>query len=243
MRKRLLASLMTLCLLAGLLPTVALAGGTQEIIGYEAFKAAVGDASKSDISLNDCTFTWPDTEDTVEININVSLDDSNTWEIPANITLKFGSNGRINSFQDDAELIIRGVVSGGETRNNFNLLWGDGHPCKVRIADGGRVEGDIYIDDRATWIVEEGGTLAADVTLGGTLTGTGGKVTGTVEANNVFATYEGVAGTAVLSGNLELAGGLELPWPNSDSDLIVPEGSHTTLSGGIFRIGGFAEET
>ena len=70
MRKRLLASLMTLCLLAGLLPTVALAGGTQEIIGYEAFKAAVGDASKSDISLNDCTFTWPDTEDTVEININ-----------------------------------------------------------------------------------------------------------------------------------------------------------------------------
>ena len=65
MRKRLLASLMTLCLLAGLLPTVALAGGTQEIIGYEAFKAAVGDASKSDISLNDFTFTCPDTEDTV----------------------------------------------------------------------------------------------------------------------------------------------------------------------------------
>lgn len=57
------------------------------------------------------------------------------------------------------------------------------------LKSGAKVQGDVYIPDRATWVVENGAQLSVEsgsVMLGGTLEGSGGQV-GPVDVNNGYS--------------------------------------------------------
>ena len=107
MKKRFLASLLTLCLLAGLLPTVALAGGVANDHSgtastyaelKEILDAAAQEGQRADdlmISPKDpddpnwpSSFNWPADEEIVLNTTNVAtLRACGDWEIPSNVTL------------------------------------------------------------------------------------------------------------------------------------------------------------
>lgn len=103
------------------------------------------------------------------------------------------------------------------------------------LKSGAKVQGDVYIPDRATWVVESGAQLSVEsgsVMLGGTLEGNGGQV-GPLEVNNTYSSWGGEAPrTAILSGDLTVES-LEVLYTETQdlaSDLIIPSGSNIDVT-------------
>lgn len=233
MKKRIIISLLAVVMLVGLLSITALAGGEgmdKTYATFEQFKEAL--ESGKTVRLSECSFAWPETEETVSVNGKI-LADGHEWEIPSNITMEFPGSSTGLEFFYDFTLIIKGTVR-AENGLKYSKNVEDSH---FIIADGGRVEGKISIQDHSIWTVEEGGTLAADVVLYDTLQGAGGEVTGNITVTQTHDSWNGKYDTtATLSGDLDLPGRLSVPYPYDrgadelDYDLIITEGSRVTCS-------------
>ena len=94
MRKRIWAVLLTVCLLVGLLPTTALAGGFSTVKTYAELVAAL-ESQTDEIYLEPAAdFGWPKTGTlSIPANTQIVVIDSNEkpapWEIPDGITVNF----------------------------------------------------------------------------------------------------------------------------------------------------------
>lgn len=248
MKKKVLAVLMSLCLLVGLLPATVWAGGVDEedYNDYATFKAAAESVTDTTpIYLSHCTFTWPQDGDTLQINRPIVLDtESRSWTIPANMTLVFANYGHVEYLGSfGASLTIYGTVQCPDagTFPNFQLLKDGADYNTVTIASGGKVTGSHYISDRTIWIVEKGAEVSLDgtVMLGGTLQGKGGSV-GSVYVNNTYTgSGDGEPWTAVMEGNLTVGSLKVSPSETQDlaSDLIIPSGSNIDLTGSLVMSG------
>ena len=231
MKKQILNMLLTLCMLFTLLPATALADGPDvSYTTFESFKAAL--ESGTAVNLSDCSFEWPETDESITLNgkltLDVSEDDTMAakWEIPSNITLIYPDSSQKLLSNLAVTLTIKGTIQNSSTSTDYTRILPESESqSTVIIANGGRVEGNFYIGDHTTLTVQEGGTVDGDVYLGGTLTGDG-NIHGTVVVNNTYGSWGGEDWTAHLSGNLTL-GGLQLYY--YEDSLIIPSGSQITL--------------
>lgn len=220
MKKRLLASLMALCLLAGLLPITVFAGGVETVKTYDELVAKIEELTPAEssqrIALDPAeNFGWP-ASGTLTLPAKIGIDCNSKWEIPNNITVLFEPNsGGISC----SELLINGTIRTSYSSQDSIFIGcgkvvigptgtfsctedhaGQQTICGQRIAPG------------KTWEVLEGGTLNARIRLGGTLTGAG-TVSGQVDIQGGFS---GTSETeAVLSGNLAVTGMVNVGCPSS----------------------------
>ena len=170
-------------------------GTWEDFNDYASFKALAEQTSTTPLELNNGSFTWPSDAQTLQINRPIRLGDSAVWSIPSNITVEFGPNGKIlpvNVQGKGGTLNISGTVICPATTANgheFRLLEECEQGVSVGLKSGAKVQGDVYIPDRATWVVENGAQLSVEsgsVMLGGTLEGSGGQV-GPVDVNNGYS--------------------------------------------------------
>lgn len=240
MKKRIGAVLLILCLLAGLLPTMALAEGPGMDVSYdtfEEFQTAVEESTATPVYVSDCNFTWPTTHETLTVKRPIQIDvETYSWEVPANIDLVFLDQGKIQSQGGfDSSLTIRGTVTcpSYQYMPEFQLFSAQGDHNTLTISSGAKIIGGFYISDNLTCIVESGAevSLHDTVMLGGTLTGEGGQV-GTVDINNTYSNWNGENWTAVMSGDLTAAKLEVSPSETQDleSDLIIPIGSNINIT-------------
>lgn len=232
MRKRIWAVLLSVCLLVGLLPTTALAGGFG-VTTYQKLADALSRTGSGTIYLVPAAdFGWPaEATLTIPANVGIQVESGNAWEIPNGITVNFAQN--CHGIQCD-ELTINGTMHTAYSsqdslfsRCDKVIIGPTGmFTCADDRPDYPTVYG-AYIPAGSIWEVQEGGTLNCGVRLDGTLTGSG-TVSGTVSAQGGFG---GTATNATLSGDLTLTGGLIVGHEYLDSyadRLTVPAGSHIT---------------
>lgn len=215
MKKRIRSLLCSLALLAAMLPVSALAGGTGMDATYstfEAFKEAVETATTTPVNVSDCEFTWPATQETLNVKrpilVDVGTETTYNWTIPQNISLVFSGQGKILTYANlNASLTIRGTVTCPAYTGmpEFRLFDAQGEQNTLTIASGAKVNGGFYIPDNLTCIVESGAEVSLDSTvmLGGTLKGNGGQI-GEVDVNTTYSAINGKKRAAVLSGDLTL---------------------------------------
>ena len=245
MKKRILGLLCSLALLVTMLPVSALAdnmGVDNTFDNYEEFKALAASSSSTTLLLSNGSFAWPSGSDTLRINRPIRLDDSAVWNIPSNITVEFGPNGTIVPVgigDKGGTLYISGTIICPTTTADghaFTLMEDVEQGETVVLKPGAKVQGEVYIPDHATWVVENGAQLSVEsgsVMLGGTLEGNGGQV-GPLEVNNTYSSWGGEAPrTAILSGDLTVES-LEVLYTETQdlaSDLIIPSGSNIDVTG------------
>ena len=240
MRKRIGAVLLTVCLLLGLLPTTALAGGF-EVTNYSELVAKLEELRGNEYGgyayLSPAAeFGWPENAVlTIPANVGIEVTSGYTWEIPNGITVNFEAN--CYGIQCE-ELTINGTMHMAYSTQDTVLRQCDRviigptgtFTCADDHPDYTTVYG-IYIPAESIWEVQAGGTLNPRVSLYGTLTGSG-TVSGAVQVQGGFS---GTASNATLSGNLALTGGLSVGNSNEamayDDTLTVPSGSHITATG------------
>lgn len=232
MRKRIWAVLLAVCLLMGLLPTTALAGGFGLTTYQELADALSGTGSNTIYLVPAADFGWPaEATLTIPANVGIQVESGNAWEIPNGITVNFAQN--CYGIQCD-ELTINGTMNMAYSsqdslfsRCDKVIIGPTGmFTCADDRPDYPTVYG-AYIPAGSIWEVQEGGTLNCGVRLDGTLTGSG-TVSGTVSAQGGFSS---TATNATLSGDLTLTGGLIVGHEYLDSyadRLTVPAGSHIT---------------
>ena len=228
MKKRILSTLLVLCLAVSLLPTAVLAGGTGK--GWDAFKADAANPSSNHLALSDYTlFQWPSDAQTLTLAAQLSVRHNGTdnWAIPANITTHFVQSGAI-SLVSGATLTLNGPVTAAEEINFRPMaVLADGsatvelnNTCFVTRTDGSL--GQTYITNNYTWNVNENGALG-EVYLTGKLVGKGGTV------NTVSVAADG-SSAATLGGTLTLT---KLNVGLSDSagaSLTIPKGAKITVA-------------
>lgn len=250
MKKRILGLLCSLALLVTMLPVSALAdnmGVDNTFDNYEEFKALAASSSSTTLWLSNGSFAWPSGSDTLRINRPIRLDDSAVWNIPSNITVEFGPNGTIVPVgigDKGGTLYISGTIICPTTTADghaFTLMEDVEQGETVVLRFGAKVQGEVYIPDHATWVVENGAQLSVEsgsVMLGGTLEGSGGQV-GPVDVNNTYSSWGGEAPrTASLGGDLTVES-LEVSYTETQelaSDLIIPSGSNIDVTGLIRMI-------
>lgn len=250
MRKRIGSVLLTVCLLLGLLPTTALAGGPGMDVSYdtfEEFQTAVAESTATPVYVSNCKFTWPTTHEILTVKRPIQIDvETCSWEIPANIDLIFLDQGKIQAQGGfDSSLTIRGTVTcpSDQSMPKFQLFSAQGNQNTLTISSGAEIIGGFYINDNLTCIVESGAKVSLNdtVMLGGTLTGKGGQV-GTVDINNTYSNWNGENWTAVIGGDLTAAKLEVSPSDTQDlaSDLIISAGSKINLTGAL-SISGYSE--
>ena len=243
MKKRMGAILLILCLLVGLLPATALAGGPGMDASYDTFaefQTAVAASTATPVYVSDCNFAWPTTPETLTVNRPIQVDEGSqtslSWEIPANISLIFSGQGKIQSQGGfDSSLTICGTVTCPDYQHmpEFQLFSAHGDHNTLILSSGAKIKGGFYIADNLTCIVESGAEVSLDdtVMLGGTLTGEGGQV-GTVDVNNTYSNWNGENHIAVLSGNLTVQG-LEVSYSDTQDlsfDLNIPADSSIRIT-------------
>lgn len=234
MKKKVFALLTALCLVLGLAPGTALAGGgSVPVRNYEELvaeiNARVAEGKTGYIGFIPAEdFGWPEGAVlTVPVNLGLSC---TAWEIPAGATLAFETNSRGLSC---SELTIKGTIQTAYSSQDNALA-----KCtKVIVAPGGTftcADGKNrmghYIAEGKVWEVQKGADLNAAIQLSGELTGEG-TVSGNVD---VQGAYNGQERNAVLSGSLTLTGNLELGTRNETyaDTLTIPAGSHIKLNQG-----------
>ena len=233
MRKRIWAVLLSVCLLVGLLPTTALAGGLTTVKTYAELVAAL--ASQTDeIYLEPAAdFGWPETGTlSIPANTQIVVIDENEekapWEIPGGITVNFGQDTHGISC---STLTVNGTMhkaysSQGGLDFETLVIGPTGVFSCEEDREGYPTVASVYIAAGETLVVQKGADMNARVRLDGTLTGEG-TVSGQVE---VSGGYGGTAANATLSGELALTGGLTVGSENSDyaDQLTIPAGSLIT---------------
>ena len=251
MRKRIWAVLLAVCLLAGLLPTTALAGGF-EVTTYQELVEKLSETSSGTIYLVPAAeFGWPaEATLTIPANVGIQVETGNAWEIPSGITVNFAQN--CHGIQCD-ELTINGTMHTAYSSQDSLFSRCD----KVIIGPTGTftcandMEGQPtvcsqHIPAGKTWEVQSSATLNLRARLDGTLTGEG-TVSGQVQVNGGFG---GTSTNATLSGDLTLTGGLIVGWEYFDTyadRLTVPADSHikinswTTISHATVYLNGIME--
>ena len=250
MRKRIWAVLLSVCLLVGLLPTTALAGGLTTVKTYAELVAALA-SQTGEIYLEPAAdFGWPDTGTlSIPANTQIVVVDENEekapWEIPSGITVNFEWNTHGISC---STLTVNGTMHMAYSSQDTVLQGCDkviiGPTCTFSCADDNPEYPTVYgayIPAGSTWEVLKGSTLNPRVRLGGTLTGDG-IVSGMVTVSG--------GSNATLSGNLTLTGGLNVGRSSSGTyadRLTIPAGSHiksnrgTTISHATVDLNGVME--
>ena len=231
MRKRIWAVLLSVCLLVGLLPTTALAGGF-EVTTYQKLVDKLSELQSGYAYLVPAEdFGWPEDGATLTIpaNVGIRVETGKSWEIPNGITVNFAQN--CHGIQCD-ELTINGTMNMAYSSQDAVL-----RQCKkIIIGPTGTFSCEsgnygFYIAPSQTCEVQSGATLNPSVRLDGTLTGEG-TVSGQVQVSGGFS---GTASNATLSGELTLTGGLVIGREYSDAyadQLTVPAGSHIKINSG-----------
>ena len=109
MRKRIWAVLLTVCLLVGLLPTTALAGGF-EVTTYQELVDKLSELQSGYAYLVPAeNFGWPaEATLTIPANVGIEVETGKAWEIPSGITVNFERN--CQGIQCD-ELTINGTMN------------------------------------------------------------------------------------------------------------------------------------
>lgn len=234
MRKRIWAILLTVCLLVGLLPTTALAGGLDTAKTYDELVEKLASQTGTIYVQPSENFGWPENgELTIRANSTIKavddMDRETAWEIPEGITVNFEKNCR--GIQC-TKLTINGTMHTAYSSQDAVLRECDKviigptgtFTCADDMAGRPTVCG-VHIPEGQTWEVQQGGTLNCGVRLDGTLTGSG-TVSGTVSAQGGFS---GTASNGILSGNLTLTGSVQIGQWNSGTyadRLTIPAGSH-----------------
>ena len=254
MRKRIWAVLLSVCLLVGLLPTTALAGGLSTVKTYADLVASLKNPAYEIYLEPAADFGWPETGTlSIPANTQIVVVDENEekapWEIPSGITVNFERNTHGISC---STLTVNGTMHMAYSAQDAVLRGCDkviiGPTCTFSCADDNPEYPTVYgayIPVGSTWEVKEGGTLNPHVRLDGTLTGEG-TVSGQVEVSGGFS---GTAANATLSGNLTLTGGLYVGRENSSyaDQLTISAGSHiksnsgTTISHATVYLNGIME--
>lgn len=235
MRKRIWAVLLSVCLLVGLLPTTALAGGF-EVTTYQELVDKLSELQSGYAYLvPEENFGWPEKATlTIPANVGIQVETGKTWEIPSGITVNFAQN--CQGIQCD-ELTINGTMNMAYSSQDAVLRGCDrviiGPTGTFSCADDNPEYPTVYgayIPADSTWEVLKGATLNPSVRLDGTLTGEG-TVSGQVEVSGGFV---GTAANATLSGDLTLTGGLTVGRENSSyaDRLTVPADSHIKINSG-----------
>ena len=236
MRKRIWAVLLSVCLLVGLLPTTALAGGF-EVTTYQELANALSEASSGTIYLVPAAeFGWPEEATlTIPANVGIRVETGKAWEIPSGITVNFAQN--CHGIQCD-ELTINGTMHTAYSSQDslFSscrkvIIGPTGTFACANDMEGQPTVCSQHIPAGKTWEVQSGATLNLRARLDGTLTGEG-TVSGQVQVNGGFS---GTASNATLSGELTLTGGLVIGREYSDAyadRLTVPAGSHIKINRG-----------
>ena len=233
MRKRIWAVLLSVCLLVGLLPTTALAGGLSTVKTYKDLVASLKNPAYEIYLEPAADFGWPKTGTlSIPANTQIVVVDKNEekapWEIPSGITVNFERNTHGISC---STLTVNGTMHMAYSSQDTVLRECDkviiGPTCTFSCVDDKPEYPTVYgayIPAGSTWEVLKGSTLNPCVRLGGTLTGEG-TVSGQVQVS--------YGSNATLSGNLTLTGGLTVGRENSDKyddQLTVPAGSHIIIN-------------
>ena len=218
MRKRIWAVLLSVCLLVGLLPTTALAGGF-EVTTYQELVDKLSELQSGYAYLVPAAeFGWPaEATLTIPANVGIRVETGKAWEIPSGITVDFAQN--CQGIQCD-ELTINGTMNMAYSSQDAVLRGCDrviiGPTGTFSCADDNPEYPTVYgayIPADSTWEVLKGATLNPSVRLDGTLTGEG-TVSGMLEVSGGFG---GTAANATLSGDLTLTGGLVVGRSYSDT--------------------------
>ena len=240
MRKRIWAVLLSVCLLVGLLPTTALAGGPSTVKTYKDLVASLKNPAYKIYLEPAADFGWPKTGTlSIPANTQIVVVDKNEekapWEIPSGITVNFEWNTHGISC---STLTVNGTMHMADSSQDTVLRECDkviiGPTCTFSCADDKPEYPTVYgayIPAGSTWEVLKGSTLNPRVRLDGTLTGEG-TVSGQVVVSGGFS---GTAANATLSGDLTLTGGLTVGLEYSDAyadRLTVPAGSHIKINSG-----------
>ena len=252
MRKRIWAVLLSVCLLVGLLPTTALAGGF-EVTTYQELVDKLSELQSGYAYLVPAEdFGWPEDGATLTIpaNVGIRVETGNAWEIPNGITVNFAQN--CHGIQCD-ELTINGTMHTAYSSQDslFSscrkvIIGPTGTFACANDMEGQPTVCSQHIPAGKTWEVQSGATLNLRARLDGTLTGEG-TVSGQVQVNGGFS---GTASNATLSGDLTLTGGLIVGHEYLDSyadQLTIPVGSHikinswTTISHATVQLNGVME--
>ena len=231
MRKRIWAVLLAVCLLMGLLPTTALAGGLTTVKTYEKLVEALENPTEIIYLEPAEDFGWPKTGTlSIPANTQIIVVDENEqkapWEIPGGITVNFEQNTHGISC---STLTVNGTMhkaysSQGGLDFDTLVIGPTGVFSCEDDREGYSTVASVYIAAGKTLKVQEGADMNARVRLDGTLTGEG-TVSGQVQ---VSGGYSSTAANATLSGDLTLTGGLAVGSENSDyaDQLTIPAGSH-----------------
>ena len=252
MRKRIWAVLLSVCLLVGLLPTTALAGGF-EVTTYQELVDKLSELQSGYAYLVPAEdFGWPEDGATLTIpaNVGIQVKTGKTWEIPNGITVNFAQN--CHGIQCD-ELTINGTMHTAYSSQDslFSscrkvIIGPTGTFACANDMEGQPTVCRQHIPAGKTWEVQSGATLNLRARLDGTLTGEG-MVSGQVQVNGGFS---GTASNATLSGDLTLTGGLIVGHEYLDSyadQLTIPADSHikinswTTISHATVYLNGIME--
>ena len=240
MRKRIWAVLLSVCLLVGLLPTTALAGGLSTVKIYADLVAALASQTGEIYLEPAANFGWPETGTlSIPANTQIVVVDENEekapWEIPSGITVNFEWNTHGISC---STLTVNGTMHMADSSQDTVLRECDkviiGPTCTFSCADDKPEYPTVYgayIPAGSTWEVLKGSTLNPRGRLDGTLTGEG-TVSGMLEVSGGFG---GTAANATLSGDLTLTGGLNVGRSSSGTyadQLTIPADSHIKINSG-----------
>lgn len=230
MKKKILGILLTICLLVGMVPITALAGGVTGVTTYQELVDAIA-AKKAEGSTGNVyvepaeDFGWPEIGE-LTIPANIGIEVSGTWEIPEGITVNFELNCHGISC---SELTINGTMHTAYSsqdailRNCAKVIIGPtGTFTCADDREGQPTVAGQYIPAGTTWEVLAGGTLNPRLYLYGTLTGEG-TVSGNISVRGGFS---GQDSNAVLSGSLTLENSVQIGGQGYADTLTIPEGSH-----------------
>lgn len=231
MKKRILASLLSLCLLAGLLPTVALAADGEPDSGVQVCSQT--DACPADTHSEDCPLYKAPKQPPISTEIPEGTGNSNGDVQPNGMENLAGSAIQMGGLTASTETFVTGITeAGGELISGAYTL-SDSitfTTANLTIPAGNEVTIDL------NGYTLTGNGSGSVITVNGTLTikdsGSSGSITGGV-AQSGGGLYVGATGTVNLTGGT-ITGNAATSTTSTDggSGVYIAEGGSMTMTGG-----------